>query len=284
VSTTTGTTAGRAPARGHHLPAAALAAVAVAMLLVLPEYAGDQGRLAVVLVVQLGLVLAWVVVTALPGFVGSLAVGAAAAVAADLWLLLPERPELAALLGVLGLGFLAVVVQQMSRRDRRGLVAALSGALLMVSSVCALSTFLLLEGPLSGPGGIGLLAAGAALVVAHLVDLVLPRPQVADGVPRGLAGLLAAVAAGTAVGLLADADTTFGRVAALIEGGAVGLVTALVGLAASYVVVEAELAEAESGAADHPDAGWRRLALPLIQAVLPLAASAPATLALQTVL
>jgi hypothetical protein len=283
VTTTTGTTAGRAPARGHHLPAAVLAAGAVAMLLVLPEFFGDQGRLAVVLVVQLGLVLAWVIVTGLPGFAGSLAIGAGAAVAADLLLLLPERPTLGGLLPVLGLGFLAVVVQQMFRRDRRDLVAALSGALLMVSAVCALATYLLLEGPLSGPGGIGLLAAGAALVVAHLVDLVLPRPQVAEGVPRGLAGLLAAVVAGAAVGLLADADTTFGRIAALIEGGAVGLVAALIGLAASYVVVEAETAEAEDGA-DHPDAGWRRPALPLIQAVLPLAASAPATLALQTVL
>jgi hypothetical protein len=276
----TTTTAGKAPAKGHHLPAAALAAGAVALLLVLPEFFGDQGRLAVVLVVQLGLVLAWVVVTALPGFTGSLAVGVAAAVAADLLLLLPERPALGSLLAVLGLGFLAVVVQQMSRRHRDDLVASLSGALLMISAVCALSTFLLLEGPLSGPGGIGLLAAGAALVVAHLVDLVLPRPQLAEGVPRGLAGLLAAVVAGTAVGLLADADSTFGRMAALIEGAAVGMVAALIGLAASYVVVEAET----SGDETHPDSGWRGLALPLIQAVLPLAACAPATLALQTVL
>ena len=79
-------------ARGHHLPAAGLTVVAVALLVALPELLGDLGRLAAVLVLQLGLVLAWVLVTGIEGFAGSLAVGAAAAVAADLLLVLPERP------------------------------------------------------------------------------------------------------------------------------------------------------------------------------------------------
>jgi hypothetical protein len=56
--------------------------VAVGLLAGLPEVLGDLGRLAAVLVLQLGLVLAWVLVTGIQGFAGSLAVGAAAAVRA----------------------------------------------------------------------------------------------------------------------------------------------------------------------------------------------------------
>ena len=51
------------PPRMHHLPAAGLAALAVALLVGLPEVLGDVGRLAAVLVLQLGLVLTWVLVT-----------------------------------------------------------------------------------------------------------------------------------------------------------------------------------------------------------------------------
>jgi hypothetical protein len=43
-----------------------------------------------------------------------------------------------------------------------------------------------------------LLAVGAALLVGHLVDLVLPRPRIAAGVPRGLLGLVLAVVAAAA--------------------------------------------------------------------------------------
>ena len=50
---------------------------------------------------------------------------------------------------------------------------------------------------------VALLAVGTALVVGHLVDWVLPRPQLADGVPRGLVGAVLAVLAGTGVAVLA---------------------------------------------------------------------------------
>ena len=47
------------PVRAHHLPAAGFAAGAVALLVMLPEVLGDLGRLAAVIVLQLGLVLVW---------------------------------------------------------------------------------------------------------------------------------------------------------------------------------------------------------------------------------
>jgi hypothetical protein len=270
------------PARAHHLPAAGVAVVAVALLVGLPELLGDLGRLAAVLVLQLGLVLAWVLVTGVQGFAGSLAVGAAAAVAADLSLVLPERPAIGGVLVVFGLGFLAVVLQQMFRRPRSDLVASLSGTLLLICAVGALAAFLLLGRAGDEPGWarVAVLAVGAALVLGHLVDLVLPRPQLADGVPRGVAGLVAAVLTGAGVAVLgATTGALTGGRSAAVYGVVLALVAALVALAASYVVVEATATAADDAA--RPFSPW---ALAVVQAVLPLAASAPVALALQAAL
>jgi hypothetical protein len=282
------------PARVHHLQPAGLTALAVALLVALPELFGDLGRLAAVLVLQLGLVLTWVLVTGIEGFGGSLAVGAAAAVAADLALVLPQRPVLGDLLVVLGVGFLAAVLQQMLRRPREDLVASLSGTVLLLCAVCALAALLLLGRGSDGHGRalVALLAVGAALVVGHLVDLVLPRPYLATGVPRGLLGLLASVLAGALVAFLGrDVGGTAAAVPALVGGAVLAGVTAMVALVASYVVVEATAADEDAdkdGAvarpASHADPSLSPWALSVIQAVLPLAACAPVALALQTLL
>ncbi|MCU1613846.1 MAG: conserved rane protein of unknown function [Frankiales bacterium] len=271
-------------ARGHHLPAAGAAVVAVALVVGLAHLLGDGGRLAAVLVLQLALVVAWVVITGIEGFVGSLVIGAAAAGAADLVIMLPQRPQLGGLLAVLGVGFLAGVLQQMLRRPRPAVVASLAGGILLLCAVCALSVLLLTGRAAVGPAlsTAAVLAVGAALVVQHLADLVLPRPQVADGVPRGLAGVLLAVLAGAAVAFLRRGDGLVGTgalpstVAALLYGALLGGGAALAGLAASFLAVE-DPAEGMAG----PARSW---ALPVVQAVLPLAVCAPLALALQTVL
>ena len=136
-------------------------------------------------------------VTGIQGFAGSLAVGAAAAVAADLVLALPARPAMGGLLAVFGVGFLAAVLQQMFRRPRTDLVASLAGTALLLAVTGALATLLLLGRTDAGHGRalVALLAVGAALVVGHLADLVLPRPQLAEGVPCGLLALVLSVVA-----------------------------------------------------------------------------------------
>ncbi|HEX2073416.1 MAG TPA: hypothetical protein VHF92_06495 [Geodermatophilus sp.] len=257
------------PARTHHLPAAVLVAVATALLVVLPEQYGDRGRLAAVAVLQAGLVAAWVLATGVRGLAGSVAVGLAAAAGADVLLVLPERPELGALLAVPGLGFLAAVLHQMLRRPpRREVVPSLAGVVLLVCGVCALAVLLLLEPSADGdrPADSALLVVGVALVVGHLVDLVLPRPQVAAEVPRGVPGLLLAVVAAVVVAVVQHGETDLvDTLAALTYGGVLGTVAALVGLAASYVVAE----------------GTRhRWAMPVVQAVLPIAACAPVAFSL----
>lgn len=266
------------PGRVHHLLPAALVAGAVGLLVVLPDLLGALGRLAAVLVLQLGLVLAWVLSTGIQGFAGSLALGAAAAVAADLALVLPPRGTLGGLLLVLGLGFLAAVLQQMARRPRSDLVASLSGGVLLLCAIGALAALLLVGRPPTGPGpaSVAILAVGGALVAGHLIDSVLPRPELAPGVPRGLLGLAGSVGTGAVVALAGGATGGApGGTAAVAYGAVLGLVAGLAALAASYVVVEVT---ADGTAAGVP---W---APAVLQAVLPLAACAPVALGLHTAL
>ncbi len=111
-------------------------------------------------------------------------------------------------------------------------------------------------------------------MAAHVVDLVLPRPQVAYGVPRGLLGLVAAVLAAAAVTWFRRRpEDLFDTLGAAIYGGVVGAVAVLVSLAASYIVVQADRSARDPRRRD-------RWALPLIQALLPVAACAPLALAL----
>jgi hypothetical protein len=195
---------------------------------------------------------------------------------------LPSRPALGGLLAVLGVGFLAVVLQQMLRRPRHDLVASLAGGVLLLCVVAALAALLLLGRGRTGDGNalVALLAVAAALLVGHLVDLVLSRPRLAAEVPRGLAGLVLAVLAGAVVCFLGRGiGDPLDQLPALLSGAVLGLVAALTALAASYVVVEATTVESHADeAATSP---W---VLGMIQAVLPLAACAPVAVALQFVL
>jgi hypothetical protein len=263
--------------------------VAVALLVGLPYPLADAGRLAAVLVLQLALVLAWVLTTGIESFSGWLAIGAAAAGASDLLIMLPERAHLGGLLTVLAVGFLLGIVQQMLRRPRPAVVASLAGGVLLLCAVCALSVLLLagrstVDGPALSTAAV--LAVGAALVVQHLADLVLPRPQLAERVPRGLVGLLLAVLAGAGVAYARGGDDLVGggllpgSGPILLYGAVLGGGAALAGLAASFFAVGGP---AVAGSADEsdPPRGW---AVPVVQAVLPFAVCAPIALALQTVL
>jgi hypothetical protein len=170
----------------------------------------------------------------------------------------------------------------MLRRPRPELVASLSGAVLMLCGVCGLAVFLLIPASLTGPRPelAAVLAAGVALVVGHVVDTVLHRPQLTPDVPRGLPALLLAVIAGAAVGLLGRSGSgVTALVLPALSGAAIGAVAALVGLAASYVVVEAARGEDLRGAEDAPPE-LRRWALPVLQVAAPFAACGPVAFAL----
>jgi hypothetical protein len=265
------------PAREHHLPAAGLVVVAAALPAAGALLLGRGGLVGGVALLQVALVVGWVAVAALEGAWTSLALCLAAALAADLVLGLPARPQVGSLLGVLGIGYIAVVVQQMLRRPRDELVASLSGLLVLVTAVCGLAALLAL-GRTAADRDVAItavLAVGAALVAGHLVDLVLPRPQVTPELPRGLVALLVAVVAGALVAVVRHgAGTLATGLSSVVFGTVLGGVAALMSLAASYVVADALLS-------DRPPGQWP---LRLVQAVLPIAACGPVALALLTVL
>ncbi|NEK58288.1 hypothetical protein GCU56_10440 [Geodermatophilus sabuli] len=256
-------------ARRHHLPAAVAAAAVTALLVLLPPVGDGPGWVGAVAVLQLALVAAWVPATGIPARTGAPALGLAAAAGADLLMVLPERPELGALVAVPGLGLLAVVLHQMLRRaPRQDVVGSMAGVLVLLCAASALAALLRLEAPGAGeaPVTTAVLVVGTTLVVGHLVDSVLPRPPVADGVPCGVPALVLSVLAGAAVALFRHGSGELLEVVTVLTVGLLlGAVAALVGLVAGYVVVGG------------PGSAW---AAPVVQAVLPVAACAPVVVAL----
>ncbi len=272
----------RRPAtRGRHLATALVVAGAAALVVWAPDVGGDGARLGAVFLVQAALAAAWVAALAPPGAPGAAALAVAAAVAADLLVVLAEDPGPGVLLAVAGPALLAAVVHQMLRRPpRRDVVGSLGTVALLVTAACALALLLLpdVTGDPGSPTTSPLLVVAAALAAGHLVDAVLPRPAVGEGVARGIPGLLASVAAGIAVAVLESGTATLvDALSGVTTGLVLGLVAALAGTAASFLLADAD-ADADAGA----DGGRRVPAGPgaVVDALLPLAVCAPALLAL----
>ncbi len=257
--------------RGRHLAAAVAGAAAAAVVVLGPEAAGDAGRGAAVLVLQVAFVAGWVLALAPAGAVGIAVLALAAAVGADLLVGVAEDPGPGLLLVVAGPALLAAVVHQMLRRPPRAdVVGSLGSVAALVASVYALSLLLLpgVTGDAGSPATSPLLVVAAALAAAHLVDAVLPRPAIAEGLGRGVPGLLAAVAAGMAVALL---ESGTGALVDVLSGVTTGLV---LGLAAGLAGTVASSVLADAGR----PVPW--VAGVAVEALLPLAACAPALLAL----
>ena len=151
--------------------------------------------------------------------------------------------------------------------------------------VGALAALLLLGPDDTGHGWalVALLAVGAALVAGHLVDLVFPRPQLADDVPRGLLGLRARVA-GRRRPSPSSAATSWGTCSARWPRSSSARCSAAVAALSRWPRATWSSRRTPTGPPDGERPAGRSWALPLIQVVLPLAACAPVALALQTVL
>lgn len=249
---------------GHHAPAAALAAIATAALVLAPRQFGPTGLLVTVVVAQVGLIAAWSRATGTRGYLGSLVIGAGTAVAADTVLAVQEEPDLGPLAGVLALAFMGALLHQLTRSTPRRLAtASLAGISTLAVTLIAMSALLLLYRITDGSAVyVAVVAAtGGAVVVGHVVDLLLPFPRITPDVPRGLSALLLSV--GTAIAaavVLSDPHGLIDSVGAAIVGAILGLVSALLAVAASYI------------AAERRKLNW---SLPWLQALIPLAGAAP---------
>lgn len=182
----------------------------------------------VTLVVQVGLVAAWCLVTRPPGMIGAMVIGVLTAVAADAVALNTEHGGIGALVTVLACAFGATTVAQLARGVARRNVTESFGATLTVAvAVIALSTTVALRRADDADlVGVTVLAAAGGILLARLIDAVLFRPAAHPDVPRGVPGLVLGSLLGAGIGALC------GLVGDEISTGVAALVGLLVGTAA----------------------------------------------------
>lgn len=249
---------------GHHAPAGLLVAVATVALILVPQRFGPSGLLVTVVVMQAGLIGAWARATGTRGYIGSLVIGTGTAMSADTILALQSEPDLGPLAAVLALAFLAGILHQLSRSaPRRLATASLAGVSTLAVTLVAMSALLLLYRVTDGSGFYVaiVVASGGAVAVGHLVDLMLPMPRITPDVPRGLTALVLSVGTAIAAAVtLSDAEGLMESLGAAMVGAILGLVAALLAVAASYI------------AAQRRRLSW---SLPWLQALIPLAGAAP---------
>jgi len=246
----------------------ALAALLLTPALVVAASLEPAPALAVVLGVQVLAVLTWFLVVDPPGRRGVAVVALGAAVVGDGAVLRAEEASLAPLAGVVALAFVAVIVTQLLRGAGRSRVTeAFGSTMALVVVITGLSVPLVLGRVDDGAGvlAVCVLAGGAAVVAAHLVDLVVARPALAPGVTRGVPGIVLGAAAGTGV-----AVTT-----ALVTGSPDPLPAAGVGWAVALAAVLADVGTAYA-AAGRVQAGEDLRPSPLRAVLGPLVALAVA--------
>lgn len=213
-----------------------------------------HGSYAVVIFgVQVLFVLAWTIASRPPAPRIVAGVGLAASAVADIAAVWIEPASLAPLAYVTAGAFVAGVVGQLTRQAGRVRVTeSLGSTLAVVLGVVALAALVVLSRHPRGTQSIVacLSAAGVAVMVARLTDIVAPVPRVAPQVPRGGLGVVLGAMLGTGAAALAGSvidGLTIGPAAAA------GLVTALVA-----VVVDLSVGYADAGRslAGEPPALW----------------------------
>lgn len=203
--------------------------------------------------VQALFVLAWTVAMRPPGARVVAGVGLAAAVAADLAVAWPDRATLAPLAYVTAGAVIVGVVGQLARgAKRQSPTESLGATLLVVVGVVALASLVVLGRHPLGTQSITacLAAAGTALVVAHLLDILLPAPRTSSQVARGSIGVVVGAMAGTGAAVLAST-----YLVGLHPGStaAAGLVTAMAAIMADLGASYADASRELDGA---PGAWW----------------------------
>jgi hypothetical protein len=189
-------------------PGAALVAggtaLVVGALLAGAAYAGTLPYALVTLVAQLALVATWCLVTRPPGVRGAAIIGALAAFAADAVVLASDQGGIGPLVAVLAAAFGATTVAQLARGVARRNVTESFGATLTIAvAVIALATTVKLRRTEDADlVGVIVLAAAGGILLARLIDVVLPRPPAHRAVPRGITGLVLGSLLGAGVGAL----------------------------------------------------------------------------------
>jgi hypothetical protein len=190
--------------------------------------------------VQLLFVLGFTMALRPPGIRVVAIVGMVTAVAADVAALVPSQATVVPLGLIAAAGFVAGVVGQLLRREGRiRLTESLGATLVIVSGVTVFAALVVLTRLPSGTQAITvcLAAAGVALVVARLADVVAPWPRLAPHVPRGSLGVVLGAMLGTVTAAMLG---SYIRGFTPTSGAAVGVVTAVAAVLADLSVGYAE--------------------------------------------
>ncbi|HVB27762.1 MAG TPA: hypothetical protein VNE21_07615, partial [Mycobacteriales bacterium] len=233
------------------------------------SYGGRTVFTLAVLVLQIVAVLGWLAVLDPAGSFGAFVVAMGAAVAGDLLLLRESGAEIGRLAGVFGLAVLAALVHQLSRRPRPRVTESLSGTLSAVVLVIAAASLVGLHGGRGGTqaASVGLIATGAGLLVARVVDRVARGLPSVRGGTRGWPGLVAGAALAGVIGAL------YGSMAPPLSSRS-GLI---IGLATGAVALLADLGlDLVAGALRDSALDRQRNALTPVGAFIPIVVAAPA--------
>jgi len=231
----------------------AVFAALLGLALNLGAYALPGSYALVILGVQVLFILSWTATLRPAGPRVVAAVALIAAVAADLAAVLPTHASLAPVgLVTAGAFGVAVVGQLMRGGDRSKVTESLGGTLILVVGVVCFSMLVVLIRHSPGTPAVVacLVAAGVALVVARLTDIVLPSPRTSPQVPRGSIGVILGAMAGTvAAGYMGSVLAGLHPPRAALAGLVTALVAVLADLAVSY-------AEAGRALAGEPSPLW----------------------------
>jgi hypothetical protein len=261
----------------NHLASLIIAALAT-LALALNARAGAVDLLIAVAVLQAIVVIAWIYGTGAPGRIGLLVVGGLAAAGADVAVSVWPHGRLGTLLIVLALALPVSFGHQLVRGAARArIVESVGGAALVIVAVVGLSALLQLRHEFSGSAAGGsavggevvagvVAAAGGALVIGHLVDLVYAAPRFDASVPRGLLGVIASVGLGGSLGhLLLRSHAEFAGGRGAFTGVAVGAIGAFLAIGVAFIQASPTVPPRRFGA---------RLQ-PVLAALLPLAILGP---------
>jgi hypothetical protein len=268
----------------EHLGTAALAGPVAAGLAVAAR-SSAVALLVVVAVVQAALAVSWVFGARVPGRIGGVICIGLAAAGADVTVSVWPHSRLGTLLAVFGLTVLALFVHQVFRGAARvRLVDSIGSIALGVLSAVGLAALVQLRHEWVSPALGGRVvagvaaAAGAALLVGALIDLITPVPHFDPRVPRGLLAVIGSTGAGSTVGhvlLRSDVEFVDGRGA--FVGGAVGALVGFLAVAVSFVVATTDdlvVAPTEADAGRSGGTAQRHLR-PVLATLVPLGLAAP---------
>jgi hypothetical protein len=239
----------------HRLLSLSVAAFAalLATALTLGAYTLPKSYALVILGVQVLFILSWTATLRPAGPRVVAGVALIAAVAADLAAVLPTHASLAPIGLVTAGAFAVAVIGQLLRgADRSQVTESLGGTLIVVVGVVCFAMLVVLIRHSPGTPAVVtcLVAAGVALVVARLTDIVLPSPRTSPQVQRGTIGVILGAMAGTvAAGYMGSVLVGLHPPRAAVAGLVTALVAVLADLAVSY-------AEAGRALAGEPSPLW----------------------------